>query len=663
MIRYRFIIALAAALTALTYLGAWHAADRAPGVTNAGAGLAVPLDDVAIYFQYAKQALAGEWLRYSPGAALSTGVTSYTYGALLTGLMGLGLGGPWAAWLLGALSLLAAVVAMEALGRRLFPALPPWWAPVLLLCHGAWAGWAFNGMETGLLLALILCSALAALGESFGLLLALMLALAFTRPEGQVMALLLGAAFAWRTRRPAALIGAGFAAALPSALLIALSGGLVPDSLRAKSVALSTGQDAWGMLGQGSEHAVALLKGLWMGFWSGQDKVGIAGDASALNPASPLYPPLLLLAALFGFVTPKPREQRAFWLALAVSLSVLAALLAWQLPVGWHSHRYQAGAAPLLWLGALAALQALRAQGGLARSAAAALFLLWTAFGLASWPWHLQHCYQSALNYARVNRNAALALRNAPPGGIAVVDAGLLAYYSGRPTVDLLGITDHGLSLAQAQGKGALLEALLARPEPPVWAALHEARADVDLEAFKRLGILQSTPRVPLAEGLRLWHWAWHDAALQRQPAHLAEGERVAWELNTADLAQEAAAGFAADGDAARRSRAINQRLWEGGPQVPEGGRELSLEGFKRGPGTLVLRALFDEPGRLRVLDRDGRNLLVTAVDASPACCYSELRLPLPADAPQDVLIVFDGVSGRPAAWVSCHHWSVTTGR
>jgi hypothetical protein len=137
----------------------------------------------------------------------------------------------------------------------------------------------------------------------------------------------------------------------------------------------------------------------------------------------------------------------------------------------------------------------------------------------------------------------------------------------------------------------------------------------------------------------------------------------VAWELNTARLDQEAAAGYFADGPASKRSRAMNQRLWAGGPQVPEGGREVELEGFRRGPGLLVLRALFDEPGRLRVLDRNGRNLLVTAVDPSPACCYSELRLPLPDSAPSDVLIVFDGKEGQPAPWVSCHHWSVTTGR
>jgi hypothetical protein len=658
MIRYRLTLVLAAALAALLYLGAWRAADHAPGVLDAKAGLAVPLDDVAIYFQYARQALHGEWLRYSPGAGLSTGVTSPAYFVLLCAAMGLGLPGPWAAWLLGALSLLLSIALMDALSRRHFPALPPWWGPLLLLSHGAWVGWSFNGMETGLLLALVLWAAWAVCEAEARGMLAAAAALAFTRPEGQVLALLFGAA--WCARReqwrwaPVLLA----LAAAPSLLVLGLSGGLIPDSVRAKSGLARAGGLSWDFLKQASSYGIGLVKGLWMGLWGGQDAVGLAGDLASGNPAAALYPPLLLLGALFGFFAGQARGERAFWRASAAGLASMAALLSCLMPLGWHVHRYQAAAAPLLWLGALAGLQALRETGGLGRHASAALFLLWASFGLASWPWHLQRDQQGAANYALFNRNAAVALRSFPPGSVAVVDAGLLAYYSGHPIADLAGITDHALSLSAVQGKGCLLEALLARPEAPRWAVLHPARQDFDPSAFEALGLLARRPQA-LPGGMLLYDWNWHDARRQATPASLPAGARVVAELNTARLDQEKAADYRADGESAQHSRILNLRLWPGGPQVPEGGREILRESFKQQGNGLILRAVFDQPGRLRILDPDGHNLMVGALDPSPAGCYSELYLPLPPGTPEQISLVFDGNNGQPAAWVSCHHWSV----
>lgn len=659
MIRYRLVLVLICALASLAYLGAWRAADAAPGVRATGEGLAVPLDDVAIYFQYARQALDGEWLRYNPGAELSTGVTSPTYFLLLTACMGLGLSGPLAAWLLGAAALLLGVVAMDRLGRSLFPHLPPWWAPALLLSHGAWIGWSFNGMETGLLLALSLCALLAALEGSRRAFFAALAALAFTRPEGQVLAALLALSRAVDGRRRDAVAGLILAAA-PTALLYLLSGGLVPDSLRPKSAALLSGADAWTVMARWSDYSMGLMKGLWLGFWSPQDGVGSAGDGAALNPVSPLYPPLLLLAAFFGFFALSRGERRGYWLAVAAALLGLGGLLAWQLPVGWHVHRYSAAAAPLLWLGGLGALQALRREGGLGRPAAAALFSLWAAFGLASWPWHLQRTHSGAVSYALANRNAALSLDSVPAGPVAVADAGLLAYYSGREIVDLLGITDHGLALAQAEGKGAVLEALLSRQHLPRWAVLHAQRPDMDLDGWRNLGLLRNVDGVEPGKGMLLLQWQWHDAAHQARPYRLPQGWSVDAELNVGRRDHEKAAGYRAQGPRAGRSRALNHRLRDGGPQVPEGGREVLGESFAIPGQGLMVRALFDRPGRLRVLAQDGRTLHVSIVGASPAEAYSELFLPLPESGPQHLSLAFENEKGQPTAWVSCHLWSVS---
>lgn len=656
MIRYRFGILMACVLASLLFLGAWRAADSAPGVLDAGEGLSMPLDDSAIYFQYAHQALQGEWLRYNPGAALSTGVTSPLYFLLLTALMGLGLSGPLAAWALAAASLLLGVIAMDAIGRRLFTALPAWWPAFLLLSQGAWMAWSFNGMETGTLMALSLCAVLAWLGTSRAWFLLAIGGLAFTRPEGQVLALLLALTWGYARADAKSLLLGAFLSLAPSLLLNSLCGSLTPDSLRPKTAALLSGMDAWSQMAQSSDYAVGLLKGAFMGAWSGQDLLGTAGNAAAQNPASQLFPPLLLVAALLGCFAQDRRPVRGLWLAVAAALAGIGGLLSWELPVGWNSHRYLAACAPLLWLAGLAGLNALRASRGLPRAAAAALFSLWSAFGLASWPWNLQRTHRGAAAYAGANRNSALLLRALPAGPVAVVDAGLLAYYSGHPIVDLLGITDHSMALAQADGKGAVLEAMLARKELPRWAALHRHRPDFDLATWVGIGLLRPLP-LEAGQDMGFYAWDWSGAPQRSRPARVPAGWTVVGGINVADLADEAAAAYRPQGERAQRTRLTNLRLSPSEAQVPEGGRIASMESFDRKGQALMLRAVFDRAGSLRIRSADGHSLLFAAVAASPSEHYSEILLPLPPDAPERVFVTFEDEKGQPSDWSSCRYW------
>ena len=90
MQRSRVLLYLAVLAASLAYLSAWHAADHAPGVTPSAERLMAPLDDAYIFGQYARQALKGEWLHYTPGAPISTGVSSFSWLLGLTALMGLG---------------------------------------------------------------------------------------------------------------------------------------------------------------------------------------------------------------------------------------------------------------------------------------------------------------------------------------------------------------------------------------------------------------------------------------------------------------------------------------------------------------------------------------------------------------------------------------------
>jgi hypothetical protein len=654
MIRYRTGLFAAALAAGLAFGGTWYAAGVAPGVHPTPDRLAVPLDDAAIYFQYARQALHGEWLRYNPGAPLSTGVTSPLYFLLLTAGMGLGLSGPVCAWLLGLSGLLLGLVSADRLARRLFGELPHWWAGLLLLSQGAWVAAHFNAMETGLQLGLTW-----ALLESLGadpreespewkpwLVLA---ALALSRPEGQVLVALLGCAWAAPHARRLGLVL--LIAAAPTLLLLLVSGSIVPDSVRPKAAALFGSIGLLDHAAQASSYAMGVIKGAWMGFWGGADAVGTVGDAASQNPIGPQFPPLALLGALFGFFSLAQGAKARRPLALAVGAGMLAllGLLAWNLPVGWHDHRYLACATPLLLFGMLAGLDALRREGRAGVALAGALFTLWTVFGLASWPWHLKRSYDGAFNYAIANTNAALALRNMPPGPVAVVDSGLLAYYSGREIVDLPGITDHAMALAYPQGPGATLKAILREPHLPEIAALHDRRDDFKLGPWLKSGLLVRLS--DLSSGMGLYRWDWSNIKLRAAPAALPVGHKVLGYLDVADTADEAAQGVAYWGALSGRTLLARQRLWRGGPVVPEGGRQvagLSLRAWPAGTRLLLLRAEFAGNGYMEVLGQGTEPGRTVANLPSDSETYSELLLPLvDAKGSKETLTYFSGGPGQ----------------
>jgi hypothetical protein len=123
-----------------------------------------------------------------------------------------------------------------------------------------------------------------------------------------------------------------------------------------------------------------------------------------------------------------------------------------------------------------------------------ALLTLWLGFGLWTWPWFLRVTFQGGANYAAANREAAYHLKAMPQqGSIAVEDAGLLAYYSGRETVDLLGVTDHRFALAQKDGATAVLHELQQRRllEKDLVAVLHPQRTGSYSQIWTQSGILK----------------------------------------------------------------------------------------------------------------------------------------------------------------------------
>jgi hypothetical protein len=522
MKRATLYLSLAALAASLLYLGAWRVADSGPGVTPSPEGLAMPLDDAYIFAQYARQALRGEWLHYTPGAPISTGVSSAAYLLTLTGAMGLGLPAPWAAWLIGLGCLLWSLNSAQRLSRRLFPTLPDWLPPLLFLANASFVSQFFQGMDTGLFLALLLAALEAAADpRADGRFWALAAGLAFCRPEGQLAVPCLALARAWTLPRRWTSLALGLGlAALPSLGLWALSGSATPDSVRSKSEALKALPLPLHAAISG-RYAAKAAGAVFMGLAGADTVVGMAGSAAAGNPPGRHFPPLALALAAAGFwLALKDRRRRLWWLGLAAWWLLAFGALCWNLPVGWHRHRYLAALSPGLLLGLAALLDRLNvvgypgghkarpyigSWGTAAGTLRVALLTLWAGFGFLQWPWFLKATAQSASRYATVNRQAAFALRALPEAGpVALEDAGLLAWYSGRSTIDLLGVTDHAFALAQGHGREAVLAAYAARVEKPAYAALHVVRSRSSLEGWSQAADLKLVLDV---NGMGLYRW------------------------------------------------------------------------------------------------------------------------------------------------------------
>jgi hypothetical protein len=649
MRRSRFVLIFAVLVAGLAYLGAWHAADSGPGITPSTEGLMAPLDDAYIFGQYARQALHGQWLHYTPGAPLSTGVSSATWLLGLTALMGLGWPLTWAAWALGMACLAWSAHSLLRLSPRIFPQLPDWLLPLLFLAHASSVSLYFQGMDTGLLLAALFATAEAALDpEGSARFWALGAILVFTRPEGQIAfpaiawaRALPGQRLPWRSACLALAL-----AALPTAGLWVLSGSPVPDSVRPKTAALGRLDidDATRVAGL---YAAQVSGELLLGLVPPGTSIGVIGNAAAGNDPAKHFPPLALAIAAFGlWLACRDPQKRSWWLGLAAAWLATLALLSWTLPVGWHRHRYLAPLWPLMLLGFSAALNAWAGmRGPWPRAARSAALVLWLGFGAMTWPWFVRSCYQSGRLYAAANREAAFDLKALPlTGPVAIEDAGLIAYYGGHETVDLLGVTDHKIALAQRAGHAAVLQELLHLPPQrrPAQALLHPTRMGSYSEVWSRLGLLDRSQALAT---MRLYHFHWDEAAVRGD----------SWELDHGWLESEAKWWLP---EATVPEKLVMCR--EGGLDT---GRVVSGEDRFRmpahGPGTLLVRCKLPSAGSLTLAD--GRGQTLAAARALPAAHgYTEESLALPSAEAQNYSLRFvPDAAATAALWASFHDWFI----
>jgi len=451
-----------------------------------GGELSLPLDDSFIYLQYARAIAQGHPFVYTPGNAPTTGATSLLWPFLLLPPHLTPLGPAFAiswALALGALALLASALLIARVGRSLAGTLGMVLAVALFLGspHLLWG--YMSGMEIGLYATVLLATLWIYLEEREGAVFPrlrwALFVLAASRPEGAVLCGLFGLVMALDRRRA---VRAGrlehfwslslalpfVAAALPFLINLAISGSIESTSSQAKSILAEPHLDSrHRYLADSPQVWLSILKAYlsWL---------ELAPNAIMVTRYWVPTAAVLFLFALSSFV-----PRRSGWAdGRIVFLLFPAAIIVDSLPVAWsvHFYRYQQGFYPVV----LACLAA-----GIARTAS----LAWSrlprvpgivaaalVIGVPLWAWYpvptevgdrvilyYGHNCENIL-HQQVKTGRWIG-RNLPRNAIVGMnDAGAIAYYGDRSTVDMLGLTSENFAKAYRSGIGCMFERLRRLP-------------------------------------------------------------------------------------------------------------------------------------------------------------------------------------------------------
>ncbi len=444
-----------AALTLLAYISASLAAGRGT--------LLLPLDDVYIHFQYARQLAQGQSYIYNPGDPPTSGATSFIYpyvlaAGYLSGFHDLALG----AWALGvgALALAGSMWLVYLLVRA---RAGPLWLGAGAACAFGLTGssaWHFmSGMETGLLVFFTLFTLYAVVTTRLRLFAAAATLLALARPEAAAPVIIAVGVMLLRPRIPA---NGGFARValwlllplvacfLQPALNLAFTGSATASGSAAKSLLGLIPQD-WGVI-------IARIVENFVRMW--------AEWLTGYSPREGWYLPVLLfplgLVGLAALV-----RQRAWGIATLLTLWLLALSGAVSTldTAFWHFKRYQTPALALMFPLAAWALawgwQALcRTRFAVLIPGAGAALL---GFALLIGAQFLGY-YHTNVGYVYAQPyQMALWLRanTAEDALVAVHDVGLMRYLGGRSTLDMVGLTTPGAAAYWRNGPGSVAEFLI----------------------------------------------------------------------------------------------------------------------------------------------------------------------------------------------------------
>lgn len=406
------------------------------------------LDDAFISFRYARNLVRGLGLVFNPGERVE-GYTNFLWTVLLAAAERLGLDMVTASVVLAFLATAGTLLVLLLIGLRVFAAAGTaraWLAalpPLLFAAGGAQARYVVSGMETSLFVFLVVLAIHLLLRGTRPWLAGLAFALAaMTRPEG---ILYLGVALlchllwgeaegeGWRGRLASGawILGGFLVLYLPYFLWRwQYYGDLLPNTFYVKTGTGSRGP----LIRRGFLH---LLQ---------------SGRQAGLE--------LPLLIALLGL--PAVRRERAlrlFWLAVA-------ATAAYVVLVGgdflfFFGPRFLNPALPLALLLAAAGVGALLRWAGGRRALASvlaggSLLLLLANAAWFSWPARsAEIAYLPVINEGWTEMGKWIARHTPEAAVVAVGAAGRIPFYSDRPTIDMLGLTDvHIAHLPMELGTG-----------------------------------------------------------------------------------------------------------------------------------------------------------------------------------------------------------------
>ena len=651
------------------YLG-WRIAGR----------LEAPLDDTYIFLQYARSLAQGRGYEYSPGAGYTTGCTSMLYPLLLVPGFWLGLDGRgMLGWVLGLGMLLVAACAWMAsrIGERALGRAGAIAAPAALIGTGAWMWSAFSGLETPLLMLLLLVAFDALLepadartrSATTRAWVAIAL-LGICRPETLPLALLIACTQAWAASRRGHLRPAlGWVMALLPALVLGvinwrLTGSAYPSTALAKSAVLIPGQTFSGallhVLGQLRLVTPPLLRGYYL--------VPLGG--------------LMLVGSVVWLAASVARERRervaSGWTfyTVAVVLTFAAGLTA--LTPGNLGRYYHNVCALLAIAGALGWITLVRgARARWPRAApvlAAALAVVALVFA-ARGQWHWGRMYGLAMRDITEQQVAMARWITANEPATAVVmanDVGAIAYYTRRPVFDLVGLVTRGEVAAYIVGPGAVFERLeRMRPdERPTCLALYPEWLGLDPLLGEWLFAPRDIPdRVVLGNRTAAIHRPdWRLLGSGARPAGASPG-RIVDEVDVADLASEASHRYRADllpSPPLPARRAVFRVLRDaGGAAVADGGRTVARrETFVvRIPDTssprLVTRVLGAGTLELRV---DGALAGLLTASARADSTFDEREHALPMLAHRPGRHTLEVVSREKTPFLAFHYWVLDAG-
>lgn len=432
--------------------------------TNGLDDVVMPLDDVYIHFQYARQLANGQPYVYNIGEGATSGATSFIYPYVLAigywfGFHGLNLG-VWA-MCVGGIALLGS---MWTIYRLCCVFDTPYWlailTPVSFAVTGLISWHAMSGMETMLIVCFMLWTLLAFVEDRLNLLIVASILLALTRPEGSIMTGIVVILYAIRlwldkseslNRKHLALILLPFMAiGIQPAINYLITGSFSASGSQAKSLLGLIPQDWTIILPRILENFLRL----WLEL------------LTAYSPSQEIWyfivltVPMGLIGLLLLF---RQRQHRMLVLLIVLWLGSVSGAISTLDTAFWHFKRYQI---PLMTLFVplsvipLVALLKFRTKIHWLTYVFGGFMLLFAIVTVGTF----HKLYTINKNYVE-EQPLAMAMwlaENTPENAIiAVHDVGMMRYMGGRNTLDIVGLTTPQAAQYWRNGVGSVAEFLL----------------------------------------------------------------------------------------------------------------------------------------------------------------------------------------------------------